>query len=46
MCHEQLEELKNYCTETEDTLIEAKMAWATLDLENDELTVKLTRKNE
>ena len=31
--------------ELESQLIETKMRWAELDLENDELTQKLTQKN-
>ena len=31
--------------ELEDQLVEAKMSWATLDMENDELTLKLQQKN-
>ena len=32
--------------ELEDQLVEAKMSWATLDMENDQLTVKLQQKNQ
>jgi len=31
--------------ELEDQLVEAKMSWATLDMENDSLTIKLHQKN-
>lgn len=29
------------CNDLEDQLVEAKMSWANLDMENDELTMKL-----
>lgn len=43
---EQLDELSKQYNETERSLVNAKLAWANLDMENDELVMQLKRKND
>lgn len=44
--NEQIKELSKQYGVIESQLIEAKLAWASLDMENDELTIAVKKKND